>query len=86
MNQSVETNGYEFFFEREKLQPSMGQGRITHQVKVIQIYDRQNGKKNFDDFTRCIHSSARMNSKPLRSPQRVLDSGPGRNVRPFRRY
>ena len=50
MNESVEANGYEFFFESERLQPSIGQGRITHEVKVIRIYDRRQGTKIFDDF------------------------------------
>lgn len=52
MNQSVEANGYEFFFESELLQPPMGP--ITHQVKVIRIYDRQDGnQKIYDHFEGC---------------------------------
>lgn len=53
MNQSVEANGYEFFFESELLQPPIGRV-ITHQVKVIRIYDRQGGnQKIYDDFQGC---------------------------------
>ena len=62
MSESVEANGYEFFFESERLQPSIGQGRITHEVKVIRIYDRRNGQKMFDNFTGrypCLGSNER---------------------------
>jgi hypothetical protein len=53
MNESVEANGYEFFFECEKLQPPIGRHHraITHEVKVIRIYDRKYGNRRvYDDF------------------------------------
>lgn len=50
MNQSVEANGYEFFFESEKISRPIGS--TTHEVKVIRVYDRQGGnQKIYDDFT-----------------------------------
>lgn len=50
MNESVTANGYEFFFEAEKLQPPIGRGAITHEVKVIRIYDREHrNQRIYDD-------------------------------------
>lgn len=53
MSQSVEANGFEFYFQSEKFDPPIGQGsgRLTHEVKVIRIYDRVGGNQRiFDDF------------------------------------
>lgn len=50
MNESVEANGYEFFFESEKLTRPIGS--ITHEVKVIRVYDRLDGNQRiYDDFS-----------------------------------